>query len=79
MNNQYLIWQHVTPKPSDAPILRRMWATVRKQPHNYEFRRKVARDYWLARCAENDPERAQLTARSVWPPYGDFQGSPGEG
>lgn len=52
MNNQYLIYPHITPKPTDAPILRRMWATVRKQPHNYEFRRKVARDYWLARCAE---------------------------
>lgn len=52
MNEQYLIYTILDPRPEDAPHLRRMWAIVRRQGGRlYDFRRRLAHDYKLAKCA----------------------------
>jgi len=51
MSDTYQVYTLLDPRPEDAPKLRRMWAVVKRQKHNYEFRRRLAHDYWLAKCS----------------------------
>lgn len=70
MTQRYLIWNLLTPNPEDAPKLRRMWAELRKQRiYSLDFRRRIAHDYAVAKCAKTvvTPSQARVTARSVWP------------
>lgn len=70
MTEQYLIWHLLKPKREDAPKLRRMWTELRKQRrYDYDFRRRIAHDYAVAKCARPavTPAQARVTARQVWP------------
>lgn len=52
MSEPYQVYTILNPRPEDAPNLRRMWAIVRRQGGRlYEFRRRLAHDYQLAKCA----------------------------
>lgn len=58
--SEYLVYTILTPQPTDAPNLRRMWAIVRRQGGRlYEFRRRLAHDYQLAKCAGREAVRLE--------------------
>lgn len=71
MTKRYLIWSYVKPRREDAPKLRRLWATLRKRgSYDYNYRRRLAHDYAVAKCADDRRKEAGavvVSARSVGP------------
>lgn len=56
MTGKYKTWPNLSPQPSDAALLRKLWVRSRERSRDVEreYQRQLAADYWIAKISGKD-------------------------